>query len=335
MSCWYNNAAPDGDIAVSTRIRLARNINGYPFPARMSDEQRREINQKVKRVIAESKSAALYKLKYIDMSDVPQNERYSMLERHIASREFVLNSDNKAIILSEDETVSIMIGEEDHIRIQVVLPGLQLEKAYEIADSIDNIFCEGLDLAFDENLGFITECPTNLGTGLRASVMLHLPVSERGGDILALTKSVNKVGFTVRGMYGEGSGALGSLYQISNQITLGISEKTAIDNLRVISEQLINKERELQKGLDRVKAEDLCMRALGTLKYARILSSAELIKLIGRVKLGINIGIIKEDINPIKILIEGQPYMLMKKYGDMTEQERDISRAEMVRKSLE
>ena len=186
------------------------------------------------------------------MSAVPENERYSMLERHIASREFVLNSDNNAIILSEDETVSIMIGEEDHIRIQVILPGLQLEKAYEIADSIDSILCNKLDLAFDENLGFITECPTNLGTGLRASVMLHLPVSESTGEILTLTKSVNKIGFTVRGMYGEGSGAEGSLYQISNQITLGISEKNAIDNLKVISEQIINKERELQKNLNRV-----------------------------------------------------------------------------------
>ncbi len=333
MSCWYNNHAPCGDIAVSTRIRLARNINGFPFPARMSDEQRLEVNRKIKQVI-ESENFAPLSLKYIDMKDVPVNERFSMLERHIASREFVLNSDNKAIVLSEDETVSIMIGEEDHIRIQVILPGFQLEKAYEIADEIDNLLCKSLDIAFDDTLGFITECPTNLGTGLRASVMFHLPVSESRGEILALTKSVNKVGFTIRGMYGEGSDAAGSLYQISNQITLGISEKNAVDNLRVISEQLISKERQLQKNLNLIKTEDLCMRALGTLKYARILSSAELIKLIGRVKLGINTGVIKDDINPIKILIEGQPYMLMKTYGNMTEDERDISRAEMVRNAL-
>lgn len=335
MSYWYCGTAPENDIAVSTRIRLARNINGYPFPARMTDEQKREINAKIKDAVVNSGGSLKYKLKYIDMNDVPENERFSMLERHIASREFVLNSENKAIILSDDESVSVMIGEEDHIRIQVILPGLQLEKAYEIAEEIDGFLSASLDFAFDSTLGFLTECPTNLGTGLRASVMLHLPVSESRGDILSLTKSVNKIGFTVRGMYGEGSNAAGSLYQISNQITLGISEKNAIDNLKVITEQLIEKERELQKNLSKIKTEDLCMRAYGTLKYARILTSAELISLISRVKLGINTGVIKESINPIKILIEGQPYMLMKTYGNMTESERDISRAEMVRKALE
>ncbi|MBR4761647.1 MAG: protein arginine kinase [Clostridia bacterium] len=331
MSCWYNNPAPEGDIAVSTRIRLARNINGYPFPARMSADKRQEVNARIKSVIAENGDG---KLKYIDMADVPENERLSMVERHIASREFVLNPQNKAIILSEDETVSIMIGEEDHIRIQVVLPGLQLEKAYEIADGIDNMLCGALDIAFDNTLGFLTECPTNLGTGLRASVMLHLPVSEQAGEMLALTQSVNKIGFTVRGMYGEGSNAAGSLYQISNQITLGISEKNAIDNLKIIAERIIGKERELQKSLNKIKTEDICMRALGTLKYARMLSSAELISLISRVKLGINTGVISEKINPVKILIEGQPYMLMKTYGNMTDEERDIYRAQTVRQAL-
>ena len=333
MSCWYNNSAPDGDVAVSTRIRLARNINGYPFPARMNENQRREVNEKVKAAITGNPQSA--GLKFIEMKDVPENERFSMVERHIASREFVLNPENKAIILSEDETVSIMIGEEDHIRIQVILPGLQPDKAYAIAESIDNMLCSSLDLAFDSALGFLTECPTNLGTGLRASVMLHLPVSEQSGEILPLTQSVNKIGYTVRGMYGEGSKASGSLYQISNQITLGISEKTAIDNLKIIAGQIIEKERELQKSLNKIRTEDLCMRALGTLKYARMLSSAELITLISRVKLGINLGLIEEEINPIKILIEGQPYMLMKTYGEMTDEERDIYRAQTVRKALE
>ncbi|MBR6902970.1 MAG: protein arginine kinase [Clostridia bacterium] len=334
MSCWYNNFAPEGDIVVSTRIRLARNVGGYPFPASMSTEQKKEINSKIKNTIENSNFDIAKGLKYIDMSDVPENERFSMLERHIASREFVLNPDNKAIIISEDETVSIMIGEEDHIRIQVILPGLQLEKAYEIADKIDNMLSAGLDLAFDSTLGYLTECPTNLGTGLRASVMLHLPMSEKNGDILSLTQSVSKIGYTVRGMYGEGSNASGSLYQVSNQITLGISEKNAIDNLKIITEQVIKKERELQNRLNRIKTEDMCMRALGTLKFARMLSSAELITLLSRVKLGINQGLIKGDINPIKILIEGQPYMLMKTYGNMTDEERDICRAEMVRRTL-
>ncbi|MBR4910644.1 MAG: protein arginine kinase [Clostridia bacterium] len=331
MSCWYNNAAPDGDIAVSTRIRLARNINGFPFPAKMSDEQRREVNAKIKNAVSGNIKTDL---KYIDMRDVPENERYSMVERHIASREFVSNCENKAILLSEDETVSIMIGEEDHIRIQVILPGLQLEKAYAIAADIDNKLCAALDIAFDPTLGFLTECPTNLGTGLRASVMLHLPVIESRGEMASFTESVNKIGYTVRGMYGEGSNAAGSLYQISNQITLGISEEDAINNLKIIADRIIKKERESEKSLNKIKTEDLCMRALGTLKYARMLSSAELITLISRVKLGLNTGAIKGDINPIKILIEGQPYMLMKTYGNMTDGERDINRAQAVRNAL-
>lgn len=334
MSYWYNNSGPQDDIAVSTRIRLARNINGYPFPARMTPEQSREINEKIHNAIINSNSPIAKKLKYIEMKDVPDNERFSMLERHIASREFVCKPDNKAIILSEDETVSIMLGEEDHIRIQVILSGLQLEKAYDIANSIDEILCGSLDLAFDSTLGFLTECPTNLGTGLRASVMLHLPVSESKGEILSLAQSLSKIGFTVRGMYGEGSKSDGSLYQISNQVTLGVSEKNALDNLKVIAEQLIQKERELQRDLNSIKTEDICMRALGTLKYARKLSSSELITLISRVKLGINIGVIKEKLNPIKTLIEGQPYMLMKTYGNMTDDERDICRADMVRRSM-
>ena len=334
MSYWYNNQAPEGDIAVSTRIRLARNISGYPFPSRMTVAQRQEVNSKIHKAIKENECSSIGKLKYIDMKDVPENERFSMVERHIASREFVLNPENKAIILSEDETVSIMIGEEDHIRIQVILPGLQLEKAYEIADTVDNMLLKSLSIAFDETLGFLTECPTNLGTGLRASVMLFLPVSESKGDILPITQSVSKIGFTVRGMYGEGSKPQGSLYQISNQVTLGVTEKNVIDNLKVINERIIKKEREAQNGLNKINAEDITLRALGTLKYARVLSSSELISLISKVKLGINLGFIDKEINTVKLLIEGQPYMLMKTYGDMTEEERDISRANMIRNAL-
>lgn len=333
MSCWYTQNAPENDIVVSTRVRLARNLSGVPFPSRMTSMQRREVNESVKRAITESNTPFAKSLKFIAMKDVPEIERYSMVERHIISREFASNCEEGAIILSEDESISIMIGEEDHIRIQVILAGLQLEKAYDIAESIDSLLCGSLDLAFDDNLGFLTECPTNLGTGLRASVMLHLPVTEASGEISSLADSISKIGFTVRGMYGEGSKAIASFYQISNQITLGISEKNAIDNLKIITMQLAGKERALRGGIERIKAEDMCMRAIGILQNARILSSGEMIKKLGEVKLGISLGII-EDISPIKLLIEGQPYMLMRTYGEMTPDERDIKRAETVRNSL-
>ncbi len=334
MSSWYTTHAPEDDIAVSTRIRLARNLSGLPFPARMTPEQRKELNLKVKSAVLQSNTPFAKSLKYIDMADVPQTEIAAMVERHIISPEFAEENADRAIIISADESISIMIGEEDHVRIQVILGGLQLEKAYDTAEQLDSLLYNELHFAFDRNLGFLTECPTNLGTGLRASVMLHLPVTESNGEISSIAETVGKIGFTVRGMYGEGTKASASMYQVSNQITLGISEKNAIDNLKIITAQLIDKERKARNGLNKIKLEDMCFRALGTLQNSRILSSKEMMDLLSRIKLGISMGIIKTDVLPIKLFIEGQPNMLMKKYGQLEPEERDIYRAAFMRDAL-
>lgn len=334
MSSWYTTHAPEDDIAVSTRIRLARNLSGLPFPAGMTPEQRRELNLKVKNAVLQSNTPFAKSLKYIDMADVPQTEIAAMVERHIISPEFAEENAERAIIISADESISIMIGEEDHVRIQVILGGLQLEKAYDTAEQLDSLLYNELHFAFDRNLGFLTECPTNLGTGLRASVMLHLPVTESNGEISSIAETVGKIGFTVRGMYGEGSKASASMYQVSNQITLGISEKNAIDNLKIITQQLIDKERKARNSLNKIKLEDMCFRALGTLQNCRILSSREMMDLLSRIKLGISMGIIKTDVLPIKLFIEGQPNMLMKKYGQLEPEERDIYRAAFMRDAL-
>ncbi len=334
MSSWYTTHAPEDDIAVSTRIRLARNLSGLPFPAGMTPEQRRELNLKVKNAVLQSNTPFAKSLKYIDMADVPQTEIAAMVERHIISPEFAEENADRAIIISADESISIMIGEEDHVRIQVILGGLQLEKAYDTAEQLDSLLYNELHFAFDRNLGFLTECPTNLGTGLRASVMLHLPVTESNGEISSIAETVGKIGFTVRGMYGEGSKASASMYQVSNQITLGISEKNAIDNLKIITQQLIDKERKARNSLNKIKLEDMCFRALGTLQNCRILSSREMMDLLSRIKLGISMGIIKTDVLPIKLFIEGQPNMLMKKYGQLEPEERDIYRAAFMRDAL-
>jgi protein arginine kinase len=334
MSSWYTTHAPEDDIAVSTRIRLARNLSGLPFPARMTPEQRRELNLKVKNAVLQSNTPFAKSLKYIDMADVPQTEIAAMVERHIISPEFAEENADRAIIISADESISIMIGEEDHVRIQVILGGLQLEKAYDTAEQLDSLLYNELHFAFDRSLGFLTECPTNLGTGLRASVMLHLPVTESNGEISSIAETVGKIGFTVRGMYGEGTKASASMYQVSNQITLGISEKNAIDNLKIITAQLIDKERKARNGLNKIKLEDMCFRALGTLQNSRILSSKEMMDLLSRIKLGISMGIIKTDVLPIKLFIEGQPNMLMKKYGQLEPEERDIYRAAFIRDAL-
>lgn len=334
MSSWYTSHSPEDDIAVSTRIRLARNLSGLPFPAGMTPEQRRELNLKVKNAVLQSNTPFAKSLKYIDMADVPQTEIAAMVERHIISPEFAEENAERAIIISADESISIMIGEEDHVRIQVILGGLQLEKAYDTAEQLDSLLYNELHFAFDRNLGFLTECPTNLGTGLRASVMLHLPVTESNGEISSIAETVGKIGFTVRGMYGEGSKASASMYQVSNQITLGISEKNAIDNLKIITQQLIDKERKARNSLNKIKLEDMCFRALGTLQNCRILSSREMMDLLSRIKLGISMGIIKTDVLPIKLFIEGQPNMLMKKYGQLEPEERDIYRAAFMRDAL-
>ncbi len=333
---WYNRAAAEDDVVVSSRIRLARNINGYPFPSRLSDEGFEKVKNLVKEAIIESNTPFSKNLKYIEMSDIPENLRYSMVERHLISPEFVSDCKNKAIIISEDESICIMLGEEDHIRIQVLMPGLDLEKAYDEAQRIDSLLCSSLDIAFDRDLGFLTECPTNLGTGLRASLMLHLPLLEAGNEISALSDSIGKIGFTVRGMYGEGTGSGASLYQISNEVTLGITEKNAIDNLKLIAMQLVTKERTALNNANMIKLQDISHRALAALKSARVLSSEELMEQISKIKIGVcakEINLKNEFLTAL--LFENQPYSLMCKFGDMSPEARDIKRAENVRKALE
>ncbi len=333
---WYNKSGAEDDVVVSSRIRLARNINGYPFPSRLSDDGFKKVKDSVKKAIFESNTPFSRNLKYIEMSDIPENLRYSMVERHLISPEFVSNCKNKAIIISEDESICIMLGEEDHIRIQVMLPGLDLENAYDEAQKIDSLLCSSLDIAFDKNLGFLTECPTNLGTGLRASLMLYLPLLEAENEISALADSIGKIGFTVRGMYGEGTGSKASLYQISNEVTLGITEKNAIDNLKLIAMQLVTKERQLLEKTNKIKIQDISFRALAALKNARLLSSEELMELISKVKIGVCAKEINFENNILtSLLFENQPYSLMCKFGEMNSETRDIKRAENVRKALE
>jgi len=332
MSSWYTDNSVDNKIVVSTRVRLARNLKGIPFPSRMSEEMRDELKAKVKDAVKNSNTPFAQNLKYIDMADVPELEIGAMVERHIISPEFAKSKHSRAIILSEDESICVMVGEEDHLRIQVILAGLQLEKAYDIAEELDSMLHNSLHFAFDSQLGYLTECPTNLGTGLRASVMLHLPLCESTGQLGNLSDTISKIGFTVRGLYGEGSKSAASLYQVSNQITLGISEKNAIDNLKIITAQLIEKERAAESLVERISIEDKVYRALGTLQNSRILESREMLNLISLIKLGVRMGILEKDYSTTKILVETQPNFLMKQYGITEPLQRDIARAEHIRK---
>lgn len=333
MSYWFD-PQDRCDIAISSRVRLARNIRGIPFCAKMNAQHLKKVNSLVRDAISQSSNPIAKKLKYIEMDNIPEIERLAMVERHIISKNFALNFQGRAIIISDDESVCIMLGEEDHIRIQVLLSGLQLEKAYQTANEIDDILCSNLDIAFDNRLGFLTECPTNLGTGLRASVMLHLPLVEANGEIQKFVDTISRMGFTARGMYGEGTKALASLYQLSNQITLGISERSAIDSLKIVANELMEKEIECRKQLNMLRFEDRCMRSYGVLKNARILTSEELMSRISDIMIGLSLGIIKDIKCPMSILVMGQPYMLMKKYGQMSPESRDVERASFVRSLL-
>ncbi len=335
MSYWYKDDSAQNGIIISSRVRLARNLKGLPFPKRMNNEMFSDLKARVRNAVEEISLIGKYKLKYIEMDSVPEAEISAMVERHIISPDFAKDFSSRAIAISDDEKICIMIGEEDHLRIQVLYPGSSVDEVYSIADEIDTLLNERLNFAFDARLGYLTECPTNIGTGLRASVMLHLPICEKKGDINTISDVAGKIGLTVRGMYGEGSKASASLYQLSNQITLGISEKNAIENLKAIADQIVDREKQNRAQIGVLELEDVVFRSLGTLKYARLLSCDELMKLISMIKLGADEGILNESaIRPIELLIEAQPATLAKKYSVVGPAERDEARARMIRDIL-
>ena len=319
------------EAVVSTRVRLARNLKDYPFPIRLSADKANEIIDKVGAVLADSK----LKFIRIDISSVSGPARVAMLERHLISPDFVRANDGRAVFLSEDNSVSIMVNEEDHIRLQVILDGFAPDEAYKKADELDDFLSRRLNYAFHERLGYLTQCPTNLGTGMRASVMLHLPALDMSGAVHRIGANLSKLGLTIRGLYGEGSKPVGAFFQLSNQVTLGISEKAAIDNLRNITAQLITQEMKARDSiLNNIEVEDKISRALGTLKSALIMDHSEAMSLLSLVRLGVSskkLTTLSTD-SIDKLIVEIQPASIMTKYGeDMTPQQRDIKRAEMIR----
>lgn len=335
MANWYSTVGPESEVIVSSRVRLARNIEGFPFCSRLTAEQRKEINARVKQALMGINAPFAKNLKYIEMDNVPEAEAYAMVERHIISPAFAQNREGRAIIISDDESVSVMIGEEDHLRIQVLAAGLDIKSVYDTAERLDTLLCEKLHFAFHSELGYLTECPTNIGTGLRASVMLHLPLLDSIGAVGSLADAVSKIGFTVRGMYGEGSSSKAGLYQLSNQITLGITEADALNNLQNVAMQLVARELSERDNTDKAVLEDNIFRAFGILKNARILNSAEMMEMVSLIKLGADMGILNIDPTvPTRILVECQPNMLIAKAGAVDPAERDRVRAETVRNLL-
>lgn len=326
------------DIIISTRVRLARNLVDFPFPCKLQSQERTAVVNKIKDAVLNNKSLSKYSFKFIDVNNLGKTEAISLVERHIASPELISSKSKNGLLVSKDGSVSIMLCEEDHIRIQVIKDGMQLDKVYEIADSIDSILDKELSFAFDDKLGYLTQCPTNIGTGMRASLMMHLPAMRESGTMQRITEDLSKLGLTIRGIYGEGSDPKGDIYQLSNQITLGISEKAAMENLKNISLQLIKKERQNRIEMAKnIHIEDTILRSYGILKSAKLISNDEFMKLISNVRLGISVGIIRnisyDDIN--NLLTMAQPATLMKNLGQhMDEIERDKQRAQLLQEKL-
>lgn len=333
---WYRQCGNDGDVVISTRIRLARNLSRLPFPSVMSGEQKKQVVERVFQALPEGDGQAF---RHVVMPSLSEIEALSMVERHLISPAFVARDDGSALLLTPDDGVSIMVNEEDHLRIQVMCAGLDLDNAYQQADCWDNYLDARLQFAFDDRLGYLTQCPSNLGTGMRASLMLHLPALQERGIVQQLASTVSKLGLTIRGMYGEGSKAEGAIYQLSNQVTLGITETEAIENLKTIAAQIIKEERKYRETLGNMPSiQDRILRSLGILKYARLLSGKEFMGLLSNVRMGVSLGLINDiDLQTIEVLrTDAQPAMMMQNAGrQLSPEERDVERATLVRTTLQ
>ncbi|HHT73154.1 MAG TPA: protein arginine kinase [Firmicutes bacterium] len=339
LSGWMRGTGPEGDIVLGSRIRLARNLKGIPFPGAATREQLKHVLQ-----IAESIPPAMNSfapVRLLRMAEVEALERQLLVEEHLISPEHTKNTHAKGVILAKQDEVSVMINEEDHFRIQVFHPGLQLDGAWRLADTVDDAIEAQLDYAFDQERGYLTACPTNVGTGMRASVMLHLPALKLVNQVTHILGAVTKFGLAVRGLYGEGSDTQASIYQLSNQATLGMSEEGIIERLNRLTNQILEGERQAREYLlspqNRLATEDRLYRSYGILTNARSISGQEAMALLSDVKLGVELGIITNvDANLLKqLIVLTRPAHLQKVMGqELPPEERDRLRASLIRDTL-
>lgn len=339
MENWQNYNFRDDDLVLSSRIRIARNIKNKPFPHKLEEVEARKVVELIESAFYISDEMS-NQYKTILLWDCDDKNRNNFFEKHLISPKLIKNRAKSAFILSKNETVSIMLNEEDHIRLQCISGGLNLKETYDTADKLDNLIEENTEYAFDERLGYITACPTNIGTALRASVMIHLPALTLNDEMNGILKVLTQVGMTVRGIYGEGSQAQGNIYQISNQITLGTTEEDILSNLETVVNQIINQEyitREKLLKSYKYDMEDKIYRSQGILETAVLLNSKECMDLLSNVRMGVEMGIInnisKNTLNSLLVDIQ-QAAMQIKFNCLMSEKERDFNRAMLVRTAL-
>ncbi len=340
-SPWMDGSGDLGNVAISSRVRLARNLEDVPFPHLLSGKDAdlvlKKVFQTVGRVGERGFGGPIIQT---SLSDISPLDCQVLVEKHLISPQHAESKTGKGLVLRYDESVAIMVNEEDHLRLQVLRSGLELDEAWVLASGIDDLCEQGLDYAYDEQIGYLTSCPTNAGTGLRASVMVHLPALAVANEISRVLTAVNKVGLVVRGLYGEGTEGQGNVFQISNQITLGQTEKEIIENLSLVVKQVVSEEIRVRETLfknHRIEVEDRVFRALGLLSNARKITSDEAIKLWSDLRLGAEFhmipGLTISDVN--EILVLSRPNYVQKVFETtLTAQERDIRRADLIRKHL-
>lgn len=340
LSKWMEATGPASDIVLSSRVRLARNIEGLPFPHLMSEEQVEQVIKLVEAAVRELNLMGVApKVELYRLGTAAPLDREVLVEKHLISPHHARES-RAAVAISDDEAISIMVNEEDHLRIQCLFPGLQLDEAWKLASRVDDALEQKITYAFSEKRGYLTACPTNIGTGIRASVMMHLPglvLTNQAGRVIA---AMSQVGLVVRGLYGEGTEAIGNIFQVSNQITLGHTEEEIIDNLKAVARQIIDQEnaaREMLRKEMKEQLEDRIGRAYGLLSSARIMTSEEAMRLISDVRLGIDLGIIT-NVKPRvlnEFLVLTRPGFLQKLAGkELSPFDRDVRRASLIRERL-
>jgi protein arginine kinase len=339
VSSWMNEEGPNSDIVLSSRVRLARNFTEFRYSTLYSADEAKEIVSRVKEKV-DLFPKGLGELEFLATNEIQPLQKRVLMEKHLISPNLAESEKDGAVLLSNEEDVSIMINEEDHVRIQCLFPGLQLNEALNRANEIDDWFESEFDYAFDEKRGYLTTCPTNVGTGLRASVMMHLPGLVLTQQLNRIIPAINQLGLVVRGIYGEGSEAQGNIFQISNQITLGKSEDDIVEDLLSVVKQIIDKEVSAREALvktSNIQLEDRVFRSLGVLEHSRIIESKEAAKCLSDVRLGIDLGYIKNISKNIlnELMILTQPGFLQQySGGPLKPNERDTRRSSLIRERI-
>src|SRR5436309_5194607 len=335
---WLRGGGPESDIVISSRVRLARNLAAFPFTNRASGYQKGEIDALLRERIA--KLEVDPKLGYVSVPGLSTLDRQFLVERQLISRELASAEGPRGVALGPQETVSLMVNEEDHIRLQVMRSGFALDEAWQQIDRVDDLLEQRVSYAFSDDFGYLTACPTNVGTGMRASVMLHLPALDATKQIEKVFRALQKINLAVRGLYGEGSRASGHFYQISNQVTLGKSETAILNEIHSVIPQIITYERQARMSWlrdNRQGLQDKVSRAYGTLCSATMMTSEETMELLSYVRLGINLQLLEEITIPTvnELFIHTQPAHLQKLVGTALDgEERNAARARYLRNRL-